>query len=658
MSKTKTNSKNTVNYEEQKISPHCHSHAGGNPGSISENRGCLLDSRLHGNDRMLGILASRNSKKNTWNFKLLLGPGGEAVLPASRAQAEKASVKFIAKWQERTDWLTKPAVLREALDEYETWARNFGANSVEDYYWGLRQTQDQTSPAIKAKTNQAEERSQKIGNNIQFFTLRLGKVAPAKQKEFIASPRLAKYRHFLEQIFAEASYTLSEPEEKILNLDSAPAYRFWTRMTESFLAGETRTITLNGKKSAKNYEELLTLCSHENKKIRDRAARAFNEIVAEYATVAEAELNAILAHKKTTDELRGFTRPDAARHLSDDIDSSVVDAMLSEVEKNFSLSARFYRLKAKLLGQPKLAYHERNVPVGKIDQEIAYPEAVALVRQVFGRLDPEFLAIYDRFLADGQFDVFPAKGKQGGAYCASGLLSSPTYINLNYTSRLNDVLTIAHEVGHGINNELQRANRHALDFGTPLATAEVASTFMEDFVLEEILRAETSERAKLAITLTKLNAEMSTIFRQVAGYRFEQALHTAFRAKGYLSSAEIGKLFQKHMKAYMGPAVEQSAGSENWWVYWSHIRNFFYVYSYASGLLISKALQAKVKTDLAFLSKVKEFLAAGTSASPQAIFTKLGLNIADPKFWSAGLAEIARNLSAAEKIAKKLDYRL
>ncbi|MCX6713399.1 MAG: M3 family oligoendopeptidase [Candidatus Vogelbacteria bacterium] len=593
-----------------------------------------------------------------WNFKLLFGPKGETALLTIRTEAEKISYQFINKWKNRTDWQEKPAVLREALDEYEAWARNFGANSVEDYYWGLRQTQDQTSPAIKAKTNQAEEQSQKIGNDIQFFTLRLAKVAPAKQKEFLANPKLTKYHHFLEQLFAEAKYILSEPEEKILSLDSAPAYRFWTRMTESFLAGETRTVVVNSKKETKNYEELLTLCSHENKPTRDRAAAAFNEIVAEYATVAEAELNAILAHKKTTDELRGFTRPDAARHLSDDIDSATVDALLSAVEKNFSLPARFYKLKAKLLGQPHLAYHERNVPVGKIDKEIAYPAAVTLVRQVFGRLDPEFLAIYDRFLAAGQFDVFPAKGKAGGAYCASGLLSSPTYINLNYTNRLNDILTIAHEVGHGINNELQRPVRHSLDFGTPLATAEVASTFMEDFVLEEILRTEKSEHAKLAITLTKLNADMSTIFRQVACYRFEQALHTAFRAKGYLSSAEIGKLFQKHMKAYMGPAVDQSAGSENWWVYWGHIRNFFYVYSYASGLLISKALQAKVKAEPRFIAQVRDFLAAGESASPKTVFAKLGLNISDPKFWATGLTEIAHSLTEAEKLAKKLNYRI
>jgi oligoendopeptidase F len=155
----------------------------------------------------------------------------------------------------------------------------------------------------------------------------------------------------------------------------------------------------------------------------------------------------------------------------------------------------------------------------------------------------------------------------------------------------------------------------------------------------------------------KLNSDVSTIFRQVACYRFEQELHQTFRAKGYLSKNEIGKIFLKHMKSYMGPTVIQSPGAENWWVYWSHIRNFFYVYSYASGLLISKAMQNKVKQDPAFIEKVKVFLAAGSSASPKDIFAKMGIDITDKKFWTNGLTEIDGQLKEAEKLAKKLKYK-
>ncbi|MBI3592133.1 MAG: oligoendopeptidase, partial [Nitrospirae bacterium] len=229
----------------------------------------------------------------------------------------------------------------------------------------------------------------------------------------------------------------------------------------------------------------------------------------------------------------------------------------------------------------------------------------------------------------------------------------PTYILLNHTDMLNDVLTLAHELGHGINNELIRKKQNALNFGTPTSTAEVASTFTEDFVLQEILK-KADDRLRLAIMVKKLNDDVSTIFRQAACYQFEQELHHEFRKKGYLSKEEIGKLFQKHMSAYMGDYVEQSAGSENWWVYWNHIRYFFYVYSYAGGLLISKALQNSVKEDPKFIGKVKEFLSAGLSDSPKNIFKKLGVDITDKGFWDKGLDEVESLLMETTQLAKRL----
>jgi oligoendopeptidase F len=212
------------------------------------------------------------------------------------------------------------------------------------------------------------------------------------------------------------------------------------------------------------------------------------------------------------------------------------------------------------------------------------------------------------------------------------------------------VLTLAHELGHGINNEMMRGRQQALNFGTPISTAEVASTFMEDFVLKEILRRADDE-LRLSIMMMKLNDDISTIFRQVACYCFEQELHQTFRERGYLSKEEIGRLFQKHMAAYMGDAVEQSAGSENWWVYWSHIRSFFYVYSYAGGLLISKSLQNSVHKHPTFIEKVKEFLSAGLSESPKNIFLKLGIDITNRGFWNKGLDEVETLLQETQELA-------
>jgi oligoendopeptidase F len=424
-------------------------------------------------------------------------------------------------------------------------------------------------------------------------------------------------------------------------------------MLESFLSKEEREIIINGKKEKKNYSEIWSLKDNPNKKIRDSAAEALNDIIRKNLDVAEAEINAILADKKVDDNLRKMERPDLSRHLNDDIDSQTVDEMINSVSKRFDISQRYYKLVAKLFGVKQLKYHERNVPYGKIDKEVSYEEAVEIVQKVLDNLDERFGKIFSDFIKNGNIDVYPSKGKHAGAFCVYWTRILPTYILLNYDNRLNEVLTLAHEVGHGINDELMKEKQHAIYASTPTSTAEVASTFMEDFVLQEIER-EADDELKLALIIMKLKDDVNTIFRQVAGYKFEQELHKEFRDKGYLSKEEIGKLFRKVMESYMGEAVEQSEGSENWWVVWPHIRNFFYVYSYASGLLISKSMQAGVRKNPEFVEKVKEFLSAGSSDSPKNIFLKMGIDIEKEEFWNRGLAEIDNLLSEAEKLAKKL----
>lgn len=596
----------------------------------------------------------RNEKlQTTWDLTPLFAGDDDPLIQRKRRQVKTLSYAFIDSWKDRTDYLKDPLVLRRALDEYESWRRRCGTDGAEWYYFYLRTQQDQNDPGLKARFNTIDEFSRKIGNDIQFFYLRIAKIPARMQKQFLAHRSLRKYRHFLSRIFAESRYLLSEPEEKVLNLKSSTSYANWTRMVSGFLAGEERSVLLeDGSRSRRSFSEILSLMNSRNRAVRDTAARSFHNILARHEKVAEAEINSVLAHKKTDDELRGIPRPDLARHISDDIDSDVVDSLIRSVSERFDIPHRYYALKARLLGVRKLKYHERNVDLGDLRAKYSFGKTVRLMRKVCRDLDAGFLDILERFAANGQFDVHPAKGKAGGAFCAHHLITQPTYILLNHTDKLHDVLTFAHELGHGINNELIREEQHALDFGTPTSTAEVASTFMEDFVLEEILR-ESNDEQRLAIMVMKLNDDVSTIFRQVACYRFEQELHDAFRKKMYLSADEIGKIFRQHMAAYMGKAVAQSPGSEKWWVYWSHIRYFFYVYSYASGLLISKSLQRSVKESPAFIGKVKRFLAAGLSDSPKAVFLNLGIDISDDLFWNRGLDQVENLLQETEELARK-----
>jgi oligoendopeptidase F len=590
----------------------------------------------------------------TWNLKQLFDNDDDPRIEKKRKSIEKISYKFINRWKNRKDYLKNPAILKQALDEYERWKRDYSTDGDEGYYFWLRTSQDQNNPNFKAKFNKIENRSKKIANDIQFFYLRTAKIPKSRHRKFLEYNGLKVYKHFLERTFAESRYLLSEPEEKILNLKTSTSYSNWVKMTSGFLSKEERKVFLeDDRKYNKTFSEILSLLNSKDKKVRDSAAKALNDILCKNVEVAEAEINSVLANKKVDDELRKISRPDLTRHISDDIDSEIVDALIKTVSDRFDISSRFYGLRAKLMGVKRLKYHERNVEYGNINKNYSYNDSIKLIHKVFKNLDSEFADIFTGFIKNGQFDVYPRKGKVSGAFCAHHLISQPTYILLNHTNKLRDVLTLAHELGHGINNELIKKKQNALNFGTPTSTAEVASTFMEDFVLQEILR-QADDELRLSIMVMKLSDEVAMIFRQVACYQFEQALHWKFRQKGYLSKEDIGKLFQECMAAYMGDFIEQSTGSENWWVYWSHIRSFFYVYSYASGLLISKSLQNSVKENPQFIGKVKEFLSAGLSDSPKNIFKNLGVDITDRSFWNKGLDEVEDLLEETTELAEKL----
>src|SRR3989344_5300103 len=559
--------------------------------------------------------------QTTWNFELLNTSEEQLKI------FEEKNLAFSTKWKDREDYLSDPQVLLEALLEFDNLQKNYGTTGDLGYYWGLRESQDQSDPVIKAQNNRLEEFSVRLYNQNQFFLLKLAKVPVNIQKIFLASNLLIDFRHFLEHLFATGKFTLSDPEEKILNLKNNSAHSSWVRMTSQFLSEE--------KVASRTLEEYLSDLQLPDPKIRQVAGLAINEIMNRNVKIAEHELNAILYDKKINDGLRGTTRPDQMCHVSDDIDSAVVDAMIEAVSSKFSLAHKFYQTKAKMLGIAKLNYWDRGAPIGKIETQYAYEASVKLISDVFINLDPEFQKIFRDFVNNGQIDVYPKAGKRGGAFCAIDRPTQPTYILLNHTNNLRDVLTLAHEAGHGINNELMKSQKYALNFGSPLSTAEVASTFMEDFVLQSLPKNQ-------SLIMKKLDDDISTIFRQVAAYKFDQELHETFRRKNYLAKEEIGEIFTKHMSSYMGDYVQQNEGSQNWWVYWSHFRNFFYVYSYSSGLLISKALQNKVKQEPKFIEKVKWFLSQGSSDSPKNLFLALGIDITKKDFWLSGISEVEK----------------
>lgn len=598
-------------------------------------------------------MATIDTSKTEWDLSPLLASQSDPNIETYRDQITDATDTFVAKWRSRNDYLKVPAALKEALDELEAWERMPGLAN-EHFYFNLRLVQDSGNPTLQAKGAQAIEFLQQIINKLQFFYINVAHIDPMLHEKFLQAPELSEYRHWLNSKFGEAAHQLSEAEEKILTLKTTVSHDKWEEMTERYLSQGEREVTgEDGKKVTGTLETLLSLSNSRKKAVRDEAAEKLNNLLLDYLDMAESEMNALLANKKIDDELRGFSRPDAARHLADDIDTEVVDALVAAVTDRFDISKRFYASKAKLLGLPKLGYHERNVPYGEVEKKYSYPEAVALVYDVYQAVSPEFAQIYQRLTENGQVDVFPKKGKRGGAFCTIRGLNHPVYVLLNHTDKLQDVTTIAHEFGHAINHELAK-KQNALNYGISLATAEVASTLMEGFVLERLLE-EADDELRLALMVDQVNGAVSSIIRQIAMYRFEQELHTEFRKTGFLPRETIGQLYQKHMMAYMGDAVTADPGSENWWLYVGHFRVMFYVYSYASGELISKALQGRLKREPEFIENIKnKFLSVGTSKSVKQTFMDMGIDITDKTFWENGLNEIDQLLMDTEALATKL----
>ena len=386
-------------------------------------------------------------------------------------------------------------------------------------------------------------------------------------------------------------------------------------------------------------------------KVSKSSADAIKSILQIHTKVAEKEINSFLENKGINDKLRGYERPDSSRHLGEGIETKAVDTLIETVTKNFKISHDFYSFKAKLLKVQSFDYWNRGIEYGKLSISYTYEQGVSIVSEALSRISPEFVSIFHDYVQNGQIDVYPKKGKTGGAFSSSSYVHSGV-IMLNYTGGFREVTTLAHEMGHAIHG-IKARRENPLNYDHPMCTAEVASTFCEDFVIDEMY-AKATDSEKLSIMVGQLEDKVGTIFRQIAAYNFEKELHETFRVKGYLPNAEIGKIFNKHMKSYLGPNVHLDEHSGKGWMYWGHFRNPFYVYSYSMALLVAQFARKRFKQDPVYLEKINEFYSTGSSLTPAQIFANLGLDVYDQNRWQEGIDEVKKLLSDAKKLAKKL----
>ena len=589
-------------------------------------------------------MAQKQKYKTEWDLKKLFYSSlTDPRIEADMAKGDKAAGAFAEKYRKDKSWLKEPKALAAAMQAHEALQRE--SSPAPALYAAYRKELNTSDKQAEALGNALDERYTKRANLLMFFSLELGKVPAAAQKRFLKAPELAPYRYLLAKLFENAKHDLTEPEEKILSLLGDVSHGRWVQAVDNIV--NTAEVPFGKKRIPvpEAVELIKTLPKAKRRALHAALMRALRGV----APMAESELNAIIARKKITDELRGFAEPFDSTILGYENERASVLALVEAVSSRFDLSKRFFKTKAKLMGEKKLTYADRGAPVGSLKKKIPFAEAASLVREAFAALHPRYAEIFDRLLLNSQTDVYPKKGKSGGAFC-SGMVGQPTMVLLNHVDDAHSLMTLAHEMGHAIHTERSKQQPlHYQDYST--AVAETASTFFERVAFDALSKTLSEKERRIALH-DRLQDDVATIFRQIALFNFERDLHAAVRAKGLVPKEDIAKLMNTHMASYLGVTVELTEDDGYFFVYWSHIRRFFYVYSYAYGQLISRALYEGVKRDPAFVERVDAFLSAGSSASPEDIFAACGLDVRSPEFFKEGLVGIERDLAALEHMIK------
>lgn len=579
--------------------------------------------------------------KTKWNFGLLYKNEKDPQIEKDLILIEKAYNTFEKKYKGKA-FIESPETLAKALSEY---TELLDKTVWKPYmYFALRSDVDTNNTKIASAFTKIEQRLTLASNKITFFLLEVAKVPKEKQKSYLAHQKLQSHARQLEKLFTRAKYNLSEKEEQLESLLSQPGVSMWRDSQEKVL--NKQTILFDGE--TLSLSEAVGIIPDLPKEKRRALQTLLNEALKNISDFAEAEINAIFNYKKIMDEYRGFKKPYSATVLSYENDEKEVEMLTSLITKYFTLSQRFYKLHTKLLGEQKATYADRSVKIGKMDMSFSFAAAVEQVKKSFSTFDPAYAELLDTYLKNGQIDVYPAVGKRGGGYCwGTGLL--PVFILLNHTDDIRSVETLAHEMGHAIHSESIR-HLPAQYRGYSTATAEVASTFFEQLVIDDIAETLPDEQ-KIILLHNKLLGDMATIFRQIACFNFEQELHTKVRTEGQVAGGDIATMMQKHLSSYLGKAISVTGDDGYTFVSWSHIRNSFYVYTYAYGQLVSRALFENFKKDPSFAKNIKTFLSIGKTMSPKDTFKAAGITI-NESFFELGIKSIEKDVEALEKLSK------
>jgi oligoendopeptidase F len=579
--------------------------------------------------------------KTEWDLSLIYKGDVAPQIKKDLSAIKKAYLAFAKKYSKDKKHLKNDKALRKAIEDYEALGKNPSGERPYLYYSYKRNLNSGDNEA-QAELMKLSNFFTELSNQTEFFMLEIAKIAAPIQKKFLKSKELAPFKYLLKKIFEGAKHQLSEPEEKIMNLKGLPAHGMWVSGFSRLL--NKQTVNFQGKDLPVSEASGLipTLPKAERRELHDKLMEVYRGV----SDFAESEMNALLTNKKINDKLRNYKAPYEATVKEYENEAKTVKDLVASVTKNFYIAHKFFKIKAEMLGEEKLFYSDRAAKVGEANIKMPFEEAVSKTISAFNSADSEFGAYVQEMFQNGQVDVFPKKGKTSGAFCSSSS-TQPTFVLLNHIEDFRSLTTLAHEMGHALHSKYSKVQRPVYEDYT-ISVAEVASTFFENLVFEDAMQG-LDDKQKMVLLHDKINDDISTIFRQIACFNFENELHETVRKEGFVPKEKIAELMNKHMQSYLGNKFEMKEGDGYFFATWSHIRRFFYVYSYAFGQLVSDSLYEMYKQDKSNIVKIKKFLSAGGSQSPENIFKAIGIN-PDKKFFEKGLKKIERNIATLEKL--------
>jgi oligoendopeptidase F len=574
-----------------------------------------------------------------WNLGDLYSGPKSPELEADLARAEQAADAMQSRYAGKLAGLAaakgKGEGLAPAVREFE--ALNDLIGRVISYA-SLLYAADTSDPARQKFFGDIQEKVTAISSKLLFFPLELNRIDDAVMEAAMADPALGHYRPWIEDLRKEKPYQLEDKLEQLFHEKSVTGRSAWNR-----LFNETMTamrFEVDGE--ALSLEPTLNLLLDQDEAVRRKAALALAKSFGENVRLFTLITNTLAKDKEISDRWRGFADVADSRHLANRVERQVVDALVEAVRQNYPrLSHRYYALKAKWLGMERLAYWDRNAPLPQEPQQsIAWPQAQATVIEAYGSFSPRMAEIAGQFFAHGWIDAPAREGKSPGAFSHPTVPSAHPYVLLNYQGKPRDVMTLAHELGHGVHQVLANC-QGPLMAPTPLTLAETASVFGEMLTFRALLAKAPSKRERKALLAAKVEDMINTVVRQIAFYTFERKVHLE-RRQGELTAERLNEIWLEVQRESLGPAIDLGEGYETFWCYIPHfIHSPFYVYAYAFGDCMVNSLYAVYeKADQGFAERYLDMLAAGGSKHHQALLKPFGLDATEPGFWSMGLKVI------------------